>query len=162
MKTLAKITLSFGLLSTLLTTTAASTLAVTPKPQLPKTPPNEQLKVQRQSGNCPKTFGIWNTFRYYEGGGEHSVIADTLAIALPVKLVSSGKKFAEYRATLKKAYATCVGSASSEGNTYRVSFQKGNVYFRVQLPKDTPSNPSEISASTILASRPYIRWAIAD
>jgi hypothetical protein len=36
------------------------------------------------------------------------------------------------------------------------------VTFRVQLPPDTPSNPSVISDRNVVASRPMVRWAIAD
>ncbi len=67
----------------------------------------------------------------------------------------------EYQAPLKKAYVSCVGGANKD-NLYYVSLQKGKISFRVVLPKDTPSNPSGFSLRTIVDSRPYVRWQIAD
>jgi hypothetical protein len=92
------------------------------------------------------------------------VIANTAAIAGPARLVSSNKKVAEFRASLQGAYASCVGQARSSGDDYPYMFRfgGGNVTFRVQLPPDTPSNPSVISDRNVVASRPMVRWAIAD
>lgn len=133
------------------------------KPVLPKTPPNTVIPVKRQSGNCPQTVGLWTASRYYEGGGENTVIADTTVIAAaPVKLVSYGKKFVEYTAPLKRAYISCVGQARSPEYPYSLRFQNRHVSFRVQLPPDTPANPSEFTVRSILGSRPYVQWAIAD
>ena len=155
-----RLTTTFGLLSTLLV--SAPTFAAIQKPKLPNTSPNKVLNVERQTGACPKTIGLWTAWRYYEGGGEHTVIADTLPIAGSAKLVASSKKFAEYKAPLKKAYADCVASASDQELGYKVRLQKGYVSFRVELAKDTLSNPSAISATAIVSSRPYVRWVIAD
>ncbi len=136
------------------------------KPILPKTPPNEVLKVNAKSGNCPKSLGIWLTFRSYEGGGEHTIIADTFPIAGVAKLTSKGKKFVEYTAPLKSTYANCVGTANVEKEGvhkgYKGKFEKGSLIFRVDIPNDTPSNPTDFSKIAILATRPFIRWAIAD
>ncbi|WP_264197030.1 hypothetical protein [Microseira wollei] len=41
-------------------------------------------------------------------------------------------------------------------------FGGGNVTFRVELPPDTPSNPSTISDRRVMANCPMVRWAIAD
>ena len=121
------------------------------------------LKVERKSGNCPKTIGIWAAFRYYEGGGEHTVIADTWGIAGRVQLISSGKKSVEYKAPLKTYFASCVAQAKA-GEDYPYLFRFGNssVSFRVELPPDTPANPSAFTTRSILGARPYVRWAIAD
>ncbi|MCC5655552.1 hypothetical protein LC608_00795 [Nostoc sp. XA010] len=152
---------TFGLLSTLLV--AAPTFAARQKPTLPNTSPNNVLNVQRQSGACPKTIGLWTTVLLYKGGSETTVIADTLPIAGSAKLVASSEKFAEYKAPLKKAYAGCVGSArEQELGCYQVRLKKGYLFFRVQLPKDTPSKPSGIRATGIVSSRPYLRWQVAD
>lgn len=152
---------TFGLLSTLLVT--APTFAATQKPTLPNTSANNVLNVERQSGACPKTIGLWTTALPYEGGAEFTVIADTLRIAGFAKLVASSEKFAEYKAPLKKAYASCVGSArDQEVGYYQVRLKKGYLFFRVELPKDTPSKPSGISATGIVSSRPYVRWQLAD
>lgn len=133
-------------------------------PVLPTTQPNLTFNVERQSGNCPKTVKLWASWRYYQGGGEHTVIADTVPIAGALQKVSSNKKLVEYRAPLKKTYNSCVGQAKSPSQDYpyRFRFGDGNVYFRVELPPDTPSTPSEITYQSVVASRPYVRWAIAD
>lgn len=161
MNALARFTAIFSVLSTLLVT-ATTTVAQSSKPELPKTLPDTVLNVERQAGDCPKSVGLWTAFRYYEGGGENTVIADTLAIAGRAKLVSYGRKFVEYTAPLKPAYASCVGSARDENLNYTFRFYNGNVLFRVELPPDTPANPSEFTARAILGSRPYLQWAIAD
>ncbi|MBW4620580.1 MAG: hypothetical protein KME17_14650 [Cyanosarcina radialis HA8281-LM2] len=124
---------------------------------------NTTFTVKRQTGYCPKVVRLWTAFRNYEGGGEFLVVADTLAIAGPARLVSANRKVAEFKAPLKKAYRSCVGRASSEEySDYRFAFRHGHVYFRVQLPPDSPSTPSAIDRRGIIASRPYVRWSIAD
>jgi hypothetical protein len=162
MHTLPKFTTIFGLCLTLLVAGPTTAIAQRATPSLPNTPPDTQLTVNAQSGTCPKTVGLWTSFRYYEGGGEHTVIADTLAVAGPAQLVTKGKKLAEYTAPLKAAYASCVGQASSQEYPYRFQFSNGNISFRVELPADTPANPSEINVQSLVSSRPYVRWAIAD
>ena len=163
MTTWRRLITTFTIFSALLVTTSTTTQAQSAKPVLPKTPPDLVLKVERKSGNCPKTIGIWTAFRYYEGGGEHTVIADTWAIAVRAQITTSTKKFVEYKAPLKTVYATCVGQAkASEDYPYQLQFGKGNVAFEVKLPPDTPANPSEIMEKSILGARPYVRWAIAD
>jgi hypothetical protein len=162
MKNLAKLTTISGILCLLSVTVPMITFAEIQKPKLPKTPPNTVFNIEIQRGNCPKTMGLWTTFRYYEGGGEHTVIADTYPIAGTVKLVSAGKKFVEYAAPLRPAYASCVGRATDKELPYSVRFQNGQVSFRIDLPKDTPANPSEFSTRAVIGSRPYIQWAIAD
>ena len=143
--------------------TTTTTQAQSVKPVLPTTLTDIVLKVERKSGNCPKTIGLWTAFRYYEGGGEHTVIADTWAIASRAQITTSTKKLVEYKAPLKTAYVTCVGKAkASEDYPYQLQFGKGNVAFEVKLPPDTPANPSEIMEKSILGARPYVKWAIAD
>ncbi len=163
MKNMARLTTILGLLSALMVATPGLAQSQPARAVLPSTQPNTTFTVGRHAGTCPKTVRLWTSSTYYEGGGELTVIADTLAIAGTAKLVSSSQKFAQYRAPLKKAYASCVGRASSqEYPQYRFRFQKGNVYFTVQLPPDNPSTPSVIMNRSILGSRPYVRWAIAD
>lgn len=162
MNALARFTAIFSVLPTLLVTVATTTVAQSSKVELLKTSPDTVLNVERQAGNCPESVGLWTAFRYYEGGGENTVIADTLAIAGRAKLVSYGRKFVEYTAPLKPAYASCVGKAKDENLNYTFRFRNGNVLFRVELPPDTPANPSGFTARAILGSRPYVRWAIAD
>jgi hypothetical protein len=163
MKPLTQFITTLGIFSALLVITPTTTQAQSAKPVLPKTPPDMVLKVERQSGTCPKTIGIWTAFRYYEGGGEHTVIADTWAIAGRAQLISSGKKSIEYKAPLKTYFASCVAQAKA-GEDYPYLFRFGNssVSFRVELPPDTPANPSAFTTRSILGARPYVRWAIAD
>lgn len=133
-------------------------------PALSKTP-DTIFNVKRQSGSCPKTVGLWTSFRYYEGGGEHTVIADTAAIAHSAKIISSGDKLVDYQAPLKKTYANCIGIATdlTDGeNLYQFIFREGKVFFRVVLPPDTDANPSGFTVRSIYNSRPYLRWQIAD
>lgn len=148
--------------SVLFVTAMAGKMQESTKPVLPKTPPDILLKVERQAGNCPKTVGLWTTFRYYEGGGEHTVIADTWAIAQRAQITTYGKKFVEYKAPLRTDFATCVGQAQATDYPYQLQFGNGNVAFTVKLPPDTAANPSAITAKSILGARPYVRWAIAD
>ncbi|PSB03444.1 hypothetical protein [Merismopedia glauca] len=150
----------------------ASTLAIaTPgltansPAELLRKPPNNSFPVSVKSGKCPKNVKLWTHVRAYEGGGEWTVIADTLAIASPATLVSGNKKVAVFRATLKPAFKSCRGvavSSEEDLNLYKFEFQGGRVIFRVNLPKDTPSNPSAIVQARRIKGRPLVRWAIAD
>lgn len=162
MKALAPTT-TLWMFAALLVMAPTTTQAQSARPVLPTTPPDMVLKVERQSGTCPQTIGIWAAFRYYEGGGEHTVIADTWAIADRARLTSLSKKFVEYKAPLKTYYASCVAQAKAGGDyPYRFRFENSNVSFRIELPPDTAANPSEFTAQGILGARPYVRWAIAD
>ena len=106
MKTVAQFTTTLSLFSFLLVLSPTATLAQPAKPVLPKTSPNTLLKVKRQLGNCPKTVGLWTSYRYYEGGGEHTVIADTSAIAKAAQIISSGNKLVDYKARGKQPTLT--------------------------------------------------------
>lgn len=164
-QTLTRFTTIVSFFSALIIIAATTTQAQSTKPVLPKFPPNAVLKVRGLRGNCPKTVGIWTSFRTYEGGGEHSVIADTLPVADRAKVVSYGQKLVDYKARLKTTYADCDGLAVDAGDgedLYRFIFRDGNVFFRVVLPPDTDANPSSFSNVSILGGRPYLRWAIAD
>lgn len=162
MQSLSKFTAILGIFSTFLV--AIPAMSQNSPPSLPRTTPNTIFNVTRQSGRCPSTVRLWTSFRYYEGGGEHTVIADTTAIAGTPRLVRATKKLVEYRAPLQRSYTSCVGNARSASADfpYRFQFRGGNVIFRVELPPDTPSTPSEISYRGVVSSRPAVRWAIAD
>lgn len=168
MNNLAKLSTTGGILSALLVATPALTQNQQPSPRVPSTPPDLTLNVQRQKGTCPKTVGLWTLAQPYKdgGGADFTVIADTTAIADPAKLISSSKKFAEFRAPLKKNFASCVGRTTlKEGSQFReysFRFQNKNVIFRVQLPPDTPSKPSGIAYKNVVSSRPAVRWQLAD
>jgi len=165
MSNLIRFTTTLGIFATLFIAIPGFTQSQSTPLTIPKTSPNESFKVTRTSGSCPQTIGIWTSVRQYEGGAEFSVIANTAALAGPARLVRSNKKSAEFSAPLKSNFASCVGTATSQDETlnyYIFRFQNGNVIFRVQLPKDTPSNPSEISIKKVISAQPAVRWALAD
>jgi hypothetical protein len=124
--------------------------------------PNVKLNVQRTSGTCPQTVGLWWFILPYEGGAEHTVIADTRAFADSVKLLSANQQFVEFVAPLRSNYASCIGQThNQEYKFYTLQFKNKKAYFRVDLRKiNAPAQ--EITYKTITASRPYVRWAIAD
>jgi hypothetical protein len=128
----------------------------------PITAPHVALNVQRSAGTCPKTVGLWWFVLPYEGGAEHTVVADTRAFADSTKLVSSNKQVVEFVSPLRRNYASCVGQTQGNEYTfYNVQFKNKQAYFRVDLRKiNAPAK--EIAYKTIAGSRPYVRWAIAD
>ncbi|BAY20604.1 hypothetical protein NIES2100_03460 [Calothrix sp. NIES-2100] len=164
MNNLVKLTILSGIISPLVVAGIISAKAQT-QPESPPGPisaPNVTLNIQRSAGNCPKTIGLWWFVLPYEGGAEHTVVADTRAIADSTKLVSSTKQYVEFVSPLRDDYASCVGQTQGkEYNFYSVQFKNKQAYFRVDLRKiDAPAK--EISYKTVAASRPYVRWAIAD
>ena len=123
----------------------------------PPSQPNMILDVKRQAGACPKTVGIWTFMLPFEGGAEHTAVAETRSIAQTAKLVTEGKHFVEYEAPLQDKYASCVGNANSKSpKVYNFQFRDGKVYFRVALKQLTV--PGEITYQGIGAFRPYVRW----
>ncbi|MFB2896300.1 hypothetical protein ACE1CI_25600 [Aerosakkonemataceae cyanobacterium BLCC-F50] len=165
MSNLIRFTTSLSIFATLFMAIPGFTQSQSTPLAIPRTSPNESFKVTRTSGTCPQSIGIWTATRQYEGGGEFTVIANTSAIASPARLVRSNKKSAEFSAPLKSNFASCVGTATSQSETlnlYSFRLQNGNVTFRVQLPKDTSSNPSEITVKKVISGQPGVRWAIAD
>ncbi|ALB42821.1 MULTISPECIES: hypothetical protein [Nostocales] len=146
---------------------AAGTISLTTQVQAqtnsgPISEPNVKLNVQRSSGNCPPTVGLWWITLPFEGGAEHTVVANTTAFADRVKLVSASKQFIEFVSPLRSNYAACVGQTrNQEYNFYNVQFKDKKAYFRVDLRKiNAPAQT--IIYNTIAGSRPYVRWAIAD
>ncbi|MDZ8184511.1 MAG: hypothetical protein RMX96_06635 [Nostoc sp. ChiSLP02] len=145
----------------------AGTLATTVQAQAqsesgPISAPNVTLNVQRSSGKCPQKIGLWWFTLPYEGGAEHTVVADTREFADSSKLVSSNNQFAEFVSPLRSDYASCVGrTRGQEYNFYNVEFKNKKAYFRVDLRKiNAPERI--ITYKNVVASRPYVRWAIAD
>ncbi|MDZ8242206.1 MAG: hypothetical protein RMZ69_34575 [Nostoc sp. ChiQUE01a] len=164
MKNLVQLT-DFG--SILCPLILAGALATTAQAQPQSAPgpisaPNITLNVQRSSGTCPQTIGLWWFTLPYEGGAEHTVVADTREFADSSKLVSSNKQFVEFVSPLRSNYASCVGKTRGQEYTfYNVEFKNKKAYFRVDLRKiNAPGRL--ITYKTIAASRPYVRWAIAD
>ncbi|RUT06171.1 hypothetical protein DSM106972_033770 [Dulcicalothrix desertica PCC 7102] len=116
--------------------------------------PNIIINVKRQSGVCPQTVGIWTFMLPFEGGAEHTAVAD---IPINTRVVASGNKFVEYEAELRQSYKSCVGSAKSERpDVYNFQFRNGKVYFRLDLSKETLK--TEITYKGIGGFRPYVRW----
>jgi hypothetical protein len=145
--------------------TSASPAAETPTVEVPPQPftePNLVTDVQVESGTCPETVGIYSFLLPYEGGAEHTVVADLWGIARLPELVSQQENYIEYQATLSDRYADCVGTATIKmPNVYTFGFGDGQVRFSVDLPEiDAPA--LAITNHEIVAQRPYIRWAIAD
>lgn len=129
----------------------------------PLAAPNVQLKVQRTSGSCPQTVGLWWLVLPYEGGAEHTVAADTTAFADSTGLVKSNNKlFVEFVSPLRSNYASCVGQTQGqEYPFYNVQFKNKKAYFRVDLRKINAPGQL-ITYKSVVGSRPYVRWAIAD
>jgi hypothetical protein len=164
MNNLVKLTILSGIISPLAVIGIISAQAQTQpeSSQGPISTPNLTLNIQRSAGNCPKTVGLWWLALPYEGGSEHTVVADTREFADSTKLVSSTKQFVEFVSPLRNDYASCVGKSNSqEYNFYSVQFKNKQAYFRVDLRKIN-ANVDEITYKTVAASRPYVRWAIAD
>ena len=162
-RTLAKLSGTVGLLATLITACEtgirqASTNAQQDPFAQTRVQPNFRFNVQRQSGSCPQTIGLWLFSLGFEGGADHTVVAETQAIAsAPAKLVKSEKKRAEYEAPLRKEYASCVGQATSGlVSAYNFQFRSGKVYFRMDVSRD--DGYREILYKGVSANRPYIHW----
>ncbi|MEH1839361.1 MAG: hypothetical protein V7L20_11450 [Nostoc sp.] len=165
MKNLVQLT-SFGTI--LCPLVVAGTIAATaqaqsqPKPG-PISAPNVTLNIQSSSGTCPQTIGLWWFVLPYEGGAEHTVVVDTKEFADETKLVSSkNKQFVEFVSPLRSNYASCVGQTRGQDDTfYNVEFKNKKAYFRVDLRKSNPPGRL-ITYKSVVTSRPYVRWAIAD
>ncbi len=124
--------------------------------------PNYQFNVQRQSGNCPKSVGLWMFMLGFEGGSDRTVVADTQAIAsAPAKLVVSQPKLVEYEAPLRREYASCVGQAKSDNHRpYDFQFRNGKVRFRTDLT--WADAYIQFLYKGVSASRPYIHWRVSE
>ena len=164
MKTLTSLTLNLGVLSVLLTATPGITQnSQDSAPTIPGNRPNTTINVSRRSGNCPSSMKLWTSFRSYEGGGEHTVIADISNIANAARVTNSGAKFVEFSAPLKSEFASCEGEATSdEEPIYRFRFSDRKVTFRMDLSRLRPGTITRINYRGVVSSRPAIRWAIAD
>ncbi|MFB2838824.1 hypothetical protein [Floridanema evergladense] len=164
MKSFTTLTLSLGILSVLLAANPGITQnSQSSAPRIPSNSPNTTINVTKRSGNCPSNIKLWTSFRSYEGGGEHTVIADTGAIANAARLNNSGAKFVEFTAPLKSEFASCVGEATSvEEPIYSFRFNKKNVIFRMDLSPVPGERLTRISYKGVVSSRPAIKWAISD
>lgn len=164
MKKCKSLVVGLGALSVLLTATPGITQnSENAAPTIPGNRPNTTINVSKRSGNCPSNMNLWTSFRAYEGGGEHTVIADTSVVASAARLNNSGAKFVEFSAPLKSEFASCVGEATSdEEPIYRFRFGNKRVVFRMDLSSLRPGTLTRINYRGVVSSRPAIRWAIAD
>ncbi|MBW4648384.1 MAG: hypothetical protein KME06_06745 [Kastovskya adunca ATA6-11-RM4] len=120
--------------------------------------PNIKFDVERQAGTCPDTVGLWMFVQGFEGGADHTVVADTQAIASQsAKLVVNQPKRLEYEAPLRSEYASCIGQAKSDQfRAYNFQFGNGKVRFRTDV--GWSDGYTEVLYKGISASRPYIHW----
>ncbi|TAF11260.1 MAG: hypothetical protein EAZ77_00980 [Nostocales cyanobacterium] len=120
--------------------------------------PSANLKVERKSGTCPTTVGLWWMVFGIEGGADHIVVADTRFIANNAKVIKSNDKFVEYEAALEAKYASCVGQA----NLYMYSFQfrHKKLYFSVNL--QGRDGYFKIVNKQLVGFRPYVFWQAAE
>jgi hypothetical protein len=136
--------------------------SATEVPPQPFAEPNLVAEVQVESGTCPETVGIYSFLLPYEGGAEHTAVADLWGMAQLPELVTQQETYIEYQATLSDRYTDCVGTANIEmPDVYTFTFQDGKVTFSVDLQEiDAPA--LAITYHDLVAQRPYIRWAIAN
>ncbi|MBD0337543.1 MAG: hypothetical protein ICV62_18805, partial [Cyanobacteria bacterium Co-bin13] len=72
--------------------------------------PNVWFKVAAKSGTCPEMVGRWELVMGFEGGADHTVVADIAAIAaMPVQIIRAEARHITYEAPLIEDYATCQG-----------------------------------------------------
>lgn len=114
--------------------------------------PNLRFQVERQSGNCPTSVGVWEILLPLEEGADHIVVADIR----PARTAASTARSVTYVAPLADEYGSCVGQAiAPELAAYRFEFRKGQVYFQI--------NPSAQVVTTIVSAqlasgRPDVFW----
>lgn len=154
-----------GLLSVLVSMlTVPAIVQPTRAAEIPSGSPNVTLPVHREQGNCPSEIQLWTKFRYYEGGGENTVVMDMAEIAnAPAKFMDVRDRVVIYGAPLKSQYADCVGwvVAPSEPQ-YNIWLQFGNAYFRFDLDTLQGRLPTEITYQSVVEGQPYLRWVVID
>jgi len=124
--------------------------------------PNIWFEVVAESGICPDKVGLWEFIQGFEGGADHTVVADIAAIAaMPVQIIRAEAFHITYEAPLIEDYATCQGSARSEYlSMYTIYFDQGKVRFDLDLSEDDGFR--ELRHADISASRPYVFWRAAE
>jgi|GEM_PF-2058837 len=124
--------------------------------------PNVQFPVVAESGTCPETVAVWEFLLGFEGGADHTVVADFGAIAtLPVEVVQSEAQRVVYEAPLNEEFATCVGTARSEYlSMYAFEFGEGKVRFDLDLTNSDGFR--EIRYADVSVNRPYVYWRAAE
>lgn len=124
--------------------------------------PNVWLEVATESGTCPEMVGLWELIIGFEGGADHTVVADIAAIsATTVQITRAEARHITYEAPLIEDYATCQGIARSEFlSMYAVYFGQGKVRFDLDLSNDNGFR--ELRHADISANCPYVFWRAAE
>jgi hypothetical protein len=124
--------------------------------------PNILFPVEATSGNCPETVGIWEFLLGFEGGADHTVVADFAEVAvLPIDITEQTERRIVYTAPLREEFASCTGTARSEAlSMYTFYFEAGQVRFELDLRDDQGFR--EIRYADTSANRPYIHWRAAE
>jgi hypothetical protein len=124
--------------------------------------PNVWFEVEAEAGNCPATVGLWDFLLGFEGGADHTVIADTAAITtLPVEIIQAEDRRIVYEAPLQEEFAACVGTARSEQLAmYSFEFAQGQVRFTLDMTDDQGFR--QIRYADVSSQRPYIYWRAAE
>lgn len=125
-------------------------------------PPNVQFEVAAEAGTCPETVSLWELGLGFEGGADHTVVADFVPLATaPAEIVQSEDRHIVYTAPLKADFADCTGTATSQYlSMYAFQFGNGTVQFELNLRGDDGFR--DIRYADISANRPYIHWRAAE
>ncbi|MGB3310070.1 MAG: hypothetical protein WA939_07390 [Nodosilinea sp.] len=124
--------------------------------------PNVQFDVAAEAGTCPETVSLWEFGLGFEGGADHTVVADFAPLATePAEIIQSEDRHIIYAAPLKADFADCTGTATSEYlSMYTFQFGDDNVQFELDLRGD--DGLRDIRYADISANRPYIHWRAAE
>lgn len=125
-------------------------------------PPNLTFAVQAEAGTCPETVALWELGLAFEGGADHTVVADFAPISrLPVEILQSEEHRIVYGAPLQPDFATCVGSARSDAwSMYAFQFSDGQLRFELDLTNSDGFR--EIRYADVAVNRPYVYWRAAE
>ncbi|MBE9109387.1 hypothetical protein IQ273_08150 [Nodosilinea sp. LEGE 07298] len=124
--------------------------------------PNVQFEVAAETGTCPETVSLWEFGLGFEGGADHTVVADFAPLATaPAEILQSEDRRIVYAAPLKAGFADCTGTATSQYlSMYAFQFGDGTVQFKLDLRGDDGFR--DIRYADISANRPYIHWRAAE
>lgn len=126
------------------------------------TAPNVQFEVTAEAGTCPETVSLWEFGLGFEGGADHTVVADFGPLAAaPAAIVQSEERYIVYAAPLKAEFADCTATANSQDlSLYTFQFGDGNLQFELNLRGDDGFR--DIRYADLAANRPYIFWRAAE
>ena len=119
--------------------------------------PNVYFAVVAESGTCPEAIGIWEFLLGFEGGADHTVVADLSAIATAAYVSTATDHRLTYEAALADEYVTCVGTAQSDlWQMYSFRLSNGKVIFDLDLTQ--AGSYRDILYAGLSAERPYVHW----